>query len=371
MKILTTGAFRLFFPVAGLFAALAVTLWLWNWSASGAGWLQDGLRWHRHEMLFGYLGLALGGFLLTAVPNWTGRATLTGARLSAIFGLWLIGRAGFAALPPGGLASLCVLAYPLVLAAYISREIWAGGNRRNLPIAAMVWLFTIANGLFLTGAEETAQRMGFALALVMIALVGGRITPAFSRNWLRAQGSPVEISGFDLVDKLALGVTVLAALCWVVLPDHPLGPVLSVLAATALTWRLIRWRADAVAREPLLLALHLGYAWVPISFALLAAAQVGLAAPVQALHGIGAGAVGGMTMIVMMRAILGHANRPLQGTAADLAQLALVHLGAMLRVLAPLAADPMLLIQLSGGLWGLGFAVFFLRYGRLALAPRL
>ncbi len=371
MGILLTGAYRLFFPAAGLFAALAIPIWLWLWSGGDPAWPVDGARWHRHEMLFGYLGLALGGFLLTAVPNWTGRPAVTGARLAGIFALWLLGRAGLALWPEGLPQTLGALAYPLVLAALTSHEIRAAGNRRNLPVAAMVWLFALADGLFLAGYQDFALRMGLALALVLIALVGGRITPAFGRNWLKARGRRAILPAFGPVDRVALAATVVAAVTWTAVPDHPITAAAAAIAAAALALRLIRWKFWAVAPEPLLLALHAGYAWVPLSLALLAAAGLGLVERAQVFHAIGAGAVGGMTLIVMMRAILGHANRPIRGTLVDVILLTAVHLGALLRVLAPLAADQSMPIHLSGGLWALGFALFFLHYGRLALMPRL
>ncbi|MBK0327600.1 NnrS family protein [Rhodobacteraceae bacterium F11138] len=371
MRILSTGAYRLFFPAAGLFAALTIPLWLWIWSGGWPAWPLDGLRWHQHEMLFGYLGLALGGFLLTAVPNWTSRPALAGCPLVALFLLWVVGRVGFAVLPDGAGQIVCVMLYPVILAVVVCRELWVAGNRRNLPIAGMVWLFVVADALFLAGFQDFALRLGFALSVVMTTLVGGRVTPAFARNWLKARGSGVGIPEFGVIDKLAMAAVGLAAIVWVGWPDHSLGIITAAIAAVLLLLRLLRWKFWAVASEPLLLALHAGYAWIVISLALLAAQNAGLVEPVQVLHAMGAGAVGGMTLIVMMRAILGHANRPIQGTAMDRVLLVCVHLGAALRVLAPATEAQALLIELSGVLWALGFALFFLRYGRIALLPRL
>lgn len=372
MRILVSGAYRLLFPAAGLFAALAVTMWLVLYSGNGAVLPLDGVRWHQHEMLFGYLGVALGGFLLTAIPNWTGRPAVVGLPLLAIFAAWLLGRVGFAVLPAGVVRTLLVLMFPFVLAAVASRDIWAGGNRRNMPVAIMVWVFAAADAVFLTGHEAFAQRMGFGLALVLISLVGGRITPAFSRNWLKGRGSEVTIPMFGWVDAVAMGTAAGAAIIWAVRPDAPVTGYVSLIAAVALMLRLVRWHTAAVVSEPLLWALHLAYAWLPVSFALLGASILGSeTSHVQVVHAIGAGAVGGMTLIVMMRAILGHANRPIAGDGIDVAIIVAVHLGAAVRVAAPLAANETAMVYLSGTLWSLGFAMFFLRYGRIALLPRL
>ncbi|MFD3189760.1 NnrS family protein [Sedimentitalea sp. HM32M-2] len=371
MHILITGAYRLFFPVAGLFAALVIPIWLLLYSGVDLALPADGLRWHRHEMLFGYLSLALGGFLLTAIPNWTGRAALRGAPLVGLLALWLAGRAGLALMPAGALQAALALGFPVALAALASREIWAGGNRRNLPVAALVWLFAGADALFLAGHEALAQRAGFGLALILITLVGGRVTPAFSRNWLKARGHTPGIPVFGRFDAVAMGAAIAAVLGWIVLPDQLVTGGLALLAAVLLALRLARWKAWSVAAEPLLLALHMGYAWLPVSFALIAAQTLGSGVDeIQVAHAVGAGAVGGMTMIVMIRAVLGHANRPIAGNGLDVAILGAVHLGAALRVIAPVFGDPMLPIHLSGAIWALGFAGFFLRYGRIALLPR-
>ncbi len=372
MRNLTLGAYRLFFPAAGLFAALGIAIWLLVFSGRDLPFLQDGLSWHRHEMLFGYLGLALGGFLLTAIPNWTGRPAMAGAPLLALFGLWLIGRVGMVILPPGAAQAALVVMFPVSLAVLVSREILLAGNRRNLPIVAILWMFVVAEGLFLLGEQAIAQRLGFSLALILITLIGGRVTPAFSRNWLTKNKRAEQIPGFGRVDAVATVLAILAVVAWVWLPGTQVTGVLALLAAGSVGMRLLRWKVWAVADEVLLVALHGGYFWVVVSLFLLGlSALTGVVQPVQVMHAIGAGAVGSMTLIVMMRAILGHANRPIEGNVLDVAILSAVHLGALIRVIAPWADSMGLLVQVSGMIWAAGFALFFLRYGRISLMPRL
>ena len=372
MRILLTGAYRLFFPAAGLFAALAIPLWLMLYMGVDFSLPEDSFRWHQHEMLFGYLGAALAGFLLTAIPNWTGRPALKGVPLLMLFLLWLIGRIGFITLPDSMGQTIMTLLFPVALAAIATREIWLGGNRRNLPVAGIVWLIAAADALFLLGEIAIAERMGFGLAVVLITLVGGRVTPAFARNWLRAKGRNTIIPAFGPIDKAAMITTIGAAASWVVLPDNAITGALALVSAAFLLIRLIRWKGWTVAGEPLLISMHLAYLWLPVSMLLLGTMILGEAViQVQVVHAIGAGAVGSMTLIVMMRAMLGHAKQPIVGGKMDIAILGSVHIGAALRVMAPMMSEFTPLLHISGTLWALGFFLFFLRYGRIAIMARL
>ncbi len=364
--ILLTGAYRLFFPAAGLMAALAVPFWLVLYSGADISGPEDAKLWHMHEMLFGYLGAALTGFLLTALPNWTGRRALTGLPLLGLFGLWLMGRVVMLLWPEG---ALLALVFPIVLAGIVTFEIIAGSNRRNLPMAAMVWLITAAQAVMLMGDVYTGARLGFAVALMMITLIGGRVTPAFSRNWLKAQGRADHVADFGPVDMAALLSAALALLAWAILGVGMAPGALALMASGILGLRLIRWNAPAVRDEPLLLAMHAGYAWVVVSLLLLGLQGLtGLITQAQVFHAMGAGAVGTMTLIIMIRAALGHSGRKIKAAKSDCLLLLMVHGAALLRVIAGGVEAPALL-HLSGTLWALGFGLFALRYLRVALKP--
>ncbi len=366
--ILLSGAYRLFFPAAGLMAALAVPLWLAIYSGADIPVPEDAQLWHMHEMLFGYLGAALAGFLLTALPNWTGRRAITGLPLLGLMGLWLLGRVVMLLWPAGALLALL---FPMALALIATVEIVAGGNRRNLPMAGMVWLIAAAQAVFLLGDTMFGTRMGFAIALMMITLIGGRVTPAFSRNWLIAQGRKDVVAGFGVVDKAALSCTALALLAWVIFDVRPATGAVALLASGVLGLRLIRWHARAVMAEPLLLAMHAGYGWVVISLFLLGVqGMTGWVTQAQVFHAMGAGAVGTMTLIVMIRALLGHSGQAIKAGKSDVVILLSVHAAALIRVIAG-GMDMAWLLHLSGTLWSLGFSLFVLRYLRVALMPRI
>ena len=90
--ILSYG-FRPFFLGAALWATFAMLLWIMMLTGTIPLPLAfDPISWHAPEFLFGYLGAVIGGFLLTSVPNWTGRLPIVGWPLGALVALWLTGR---------------------------------------------------------------------------------------------------------------------------------------------------------------------------------------------------------------------------------------------------------------------------------------
>jgi uncharacterized protein involved in response to NO len=373
--------FRPFFLGAGVWAAVAMTLWVPM--LSGGLTLPtafDPVSWHAHEFLFGYLAAVIAGFLLTAVPNWTGRLPIVGWPLGALFALWLIGRAAVAAslyLPPLGVA-LADLAMPVALAAVIGREIVAGRNWRNLVVLAMLGVLIIGNALFHVEAargDYAAQgyglRVGLGAVIMMIAVIGGRIVPSFTRNWLIRQGKgrlPVPpMQGFD---KVALLVLLLALLIWVVLPDHLLTGALLLLAGALHLVRLARWAGDRTLAEPLVAVLHLGYAFLPLGALALGAESLapGIFGMAAAQHLWMGGAAGLMTLAVMTRATLGHTGQALTagpGTVGIYAALVAAVLARLAAGLWPTEAS--VLHMVAGTAWIAAFAGFALIYGRLLL----
>ncbi len=381
--ILFSAGFRPFFLLAAVWAALALPLWLLVY----AGWLAlpsalPPTNWHMHEMVFGYGGATVAGFLLTAIPNWTGRMPLQGRPLMILAALWALGRlavlfsAGIGAAP----AALLDLVFPLLFACAVGREILAGRNWRNLPMLLAAALLFAGNLLVhleavgATGATAAlGDRLGLATLLMLMAIVGGRIVPSFTRNWLAKERNdvppPAALGPFDLA---ALIVTALALLAWTAAPEARATAWAELAAGLALGLRLLRWRGIATRREPLVWILHLGYGWLALGFLLLAADGFFPLLPrTTALHALTVGAIGTMTLAVMTRASLGHTGRPLLAGPGTRAIYLLITAAALLRLAAPLGgAQYMSLLALAGLAWTSAFALFALLYaGPLAL-PR-
>ncbi len=365
--------FRPFFLGAGLFAAIAIPLWLSKMQSPGPF---DALAWHSHEMVFGYISAVLTGFLLTAIPNWTGRLPVTGWPLAALFALWIAGRLAPLAAPSIGTPALAVEAsFLVVLAALAWREVLAGNSRRNIPICILVSLFALANILFYLEAglglePGTAIRAALATIAMLIALVGGRITPSFTRNWLVKRAATVLPAPFGRFDIACLIVTAVAMILWAAQPNAALTAIALWIAAVLQFLRLARWQGWQTASEPLLLVLHVAYFWLPVSLSLLAfnTGDFGLYTPASGVHALTAGLIGMMTVAVMTRAILGHTGRDITAGPGTSAIFVLLFLGAALRVAAPtLPLDLTAALGVAGILWAAGFLLFAVIYGRLLI----
>jgi hypothetical protein len=208
--------FRPFFLGGAAWAATAMVIWI---GILAGWWLVAGdygaVAWHAHEFLFGYIGAVMTGFLLTVVPNWTGRLPVRGRPLLALFLLWLVGRAALVfsdtigVIPAATVDSL----FLLTLAAVALREVIAGRNWRNLKVVGIIGLLAATNILFhaeviATGVADYAARAATALVLILIMLIGGRIIPSFTRNWLVKQGVarlPVPFGRFDATSIVVAG----------------------------------------------------------------------------------------------------------------------------------------------------------------------
>ena len=381
LRTFLSCGFRPFFLAAAGWSAIAITLWI----ATLTSGLRlptrfDPLSWHIHEMLFGFVLAAVAGFLLTAIPNWTGRSPVSGALLGSLVGLWLLARIDAIAcqwIAPW-LAIAIDIAFPLALAAVIAREIIAARNRRNYPLIAPVDVLGAANLLMDLSLEgygalgSYGWRLALAAILILVSVIGGRIVPAFTSNWLVNRRKDGLSSPTGVTDRASLGVLHAALMIWVFLPaGRPTGFALLVGAGLNL-WRLLRWRGIATRAEPLLLILHMGYGWLVLGVAALGVANLDTAFPLSAaIHALTTGAIGTMILAVMTRVTRGHTGRELTADIATRVIYGLVILAAAVRVAAALDGDARALLLGSAALWIGAFGLFVVRYGPLALRPRV
>lgn len=356
-----------------------MVLWIATWVGIWPGFAtKSPLDQHVHALIFGYGSAVLAGFLLTAIPNWTGRAPIAGWPLAGLFAVWIAARiADLGALPKVETAALNV-GFLLLLCAIALRELLAAGNKRNLPIAGAIAILAAAAFLFhqdmARGHSAThgmGARLGLSVLIVMICLVGGRIIPAFSGNWLKARGATRLPVAFNTGDAVVLAGTVAGLVAWCLAPASPMSAATLLALSFAHLWRLFRWAGLATLPEPLLIALHIAYGFVPIGFFLTGASVIWpLISPAAGLHALGAGAIGTMTLTVMIRASLGHSGqKPLAGKL-ETAMVACVILAAVLRIIAALTFGGIGLMNLSAGLWIAAFALFIARFGPLAFQQR-
>ena len=371
--------FRPFFLFGAIYAGAMIPLWLAAFvghvSLPTAFAPRD---WHVHEMLFGYVAAVIGGFLLTAVPNWTGRLPIQGTALQMLFATWFAGRlattfSGFL----GWQTALAIDAgFLVLLAAAAAREIVAGRKWNNLKVVGIVSLLALVNVSFhleahFSDAAEYSTRAGIALVVTLVCVIGGRIVPSFTRNWLarREPGRlPVPFGRFDAI-TLVTGVCAMAA--WTVNPmGQPLAAALGIAGVLHFI-RLARWAGYRTLSDRLVLILHLAYAFVPVGFFLAALAATDIVAPGAGVHAWTGGAIGTMTIAVMTRASLGHTGQALAASVATQAVYASIVVAAVARVCAVL--DPtyaLPLLTVSGLAWTLAFLGFALTYAPLLCRAR-
>jgi len=374
--------FRPFFLASGLSAVIVVPAWLLMLSQGSMplGTLPPQL-WHAHELFFGFVGAALAGFLLTAVPSWTGAKGFGGRPLAAVAAAWLLGRLAFALagwLPFWALAAAELAFLPgvaLLLAPPLVRS-----RNRNTPLLLVLALLWITDAAFLAGLARAdpllasgSLRIAIDLMLVVLTLIGGRIVPSFTANALRRRGKAPEIRSFAWLERavMALMIAVVVVDLW--RPDGAVAGWLAALVAIAQGARLSGWRSLRTRGEAILWVLHAGYAWLPIGFALKALSLLaGAGWAAHWVHALTMGAFGTMILAVMTRAALGHTGRELTVGRAIAAAYVLLTLGVAVRVFAPALWPSHYLWTLvaSGVLWTAAFAIYLVIYTPILVLPR-
>lgn len=375
-------AFRPMFLAAGSWAIIAIALWL----SMFFGYVQlptrfDAMSWHIHEMLFGFVMAAVAGFLLTAIPNWTGRLPVRGHRLAMLAGLWVVGRISclISADLPAWLAVTADLSFPAMLLFVAAREIVAGRNWRNLMTTAPLAVFLIADLLMhLEALNEPVPsglgwRLGIAAPIVLIGVIGGRITPSFTRNWLSKRQSPRLPTPANRFDTVCVAILALAFIFWAFMPEHHITGALLVVAGLLNALRLSRWAGWRTRPEKLLLILHIGYGWVAFGTALLGLSVFGVGVPApSAIHALTAGAIAVMILAVMPRVTLGHTGRDLIAHRATVVIFVLINAAAIVRVCASWHTELMtIMLLVAGACWIAAFGVFELVYGPMLLTRRV
>jgi uncharacterized protein involved in response to NO len=354
--------FRPFYLLAGAYAAIGVPLWALQYAGVLPG---AGMLWHAHEMLFGYAFAVIAGFLLTAVRNWTGLPTPTGAALAGIAALWLAARL----LAPFSLPAAAAIGalFALSLAWGIGRPLLASGNRRNFFLVALV-LAMGAGGAAFQAWPRAGMAVGMDVVLFVMAVIAGRVLPMFTNNAVPGAGARrdarLELAALASLPVLfaleGLGLDFAAAA--------------AALAAAALHGaRLALWAPHRTLHKPILWILHLSYGWIVVHLALRGLAGFGLIPAVLATHALTVGAIGGLTLGMMTRTARGHTGRTLDTGRAEVAAYLLIQAAALARVVVPLAlpAAYFAATLVSAVLWSAAFAFFVVAYFPILTRSRI
>jgi uncharacterized protein involved in response to NO len=377
--------FRPFFLLAALQAAIAIALWVpWFLGLVAVPCLLPPVAWHSHSLLFGYVPAVVAGFLLTAVPNWTGRLPVAGRPLAGLFSLWLAGQVATIESEHLGalMTALVALSFLCALTAVVGREIVTARNWRNVPVLFILVVLLVAQALFhwevdRFGRPDISQRLAIGATVTLIALIGGRIVPSFTTNWIKRANPGRLPQPPGRLDAVALAAGIAAVAAWITsvriaVPGWLCGGLL-VLAGLLHLARQARWVPERTWREPLVAILHVGYLFVGVGFLLAGLAELsgGRVAASAGIHAWTAGAIGTMTLAVMTRASLGHTGRPLTAGPATAAVYVAVVLAAVLRIASALAPEySVALIPAAGIAWVAAFLGFAAAYGPMLAAPR-
>jgi uncharacterized protein involved in response to NO len=376
---LLSYGFRPFFLGGAIYAALAVLVWLPLFSGriefASVFIPRD---WHVHEMLYGFVPAIVTGFLLTAIPNWTGRLPLQGLPLLALFATWVAGRAAILMSSSiGWIATMAIdVAFLVLVAAAAAREIVTGSNWRNLKLVAVVSLLAVGNLIFhleahFNGRADCAIRLGIGTMVLLISLVGGRVVPSFTRNWLARQTPGRLPRPFERFDAITIAVSAVALVLWIAMPFERATGFALIFAGLMQLVRLTRWAGERTVGDRLVLVLHVGYAFVPLGFFLVGGAALGMVPSGAGIHAWTGGAVAVMMLAVMTRASLGHTGRGLIASAGTQAVYAAAIVAALTRICAAMHQEwADLLLSISAAAWTGAFLGFAALYGPMLCSGR-
>lgn len=379
--------FRPFYLLAAILALLFVPLWL---ATLLAQWpiapVFPAVIWHGHEMVFGFAVAVVVGFLLTAMPKWTGQETPTGWPLGLFTALWLGARLSLL-FGPDWLAAVLDLSFLPVVAALLTRLLYRSRNRRNYFVPVL--LMGLAGANFLVHAASNpalawfpaqwpnlrvfvSPMIGLHLAVALIStlttVIAGRIVPSFTANAMKVQPWRDE-----RLDRIAITFSTLALIAWAMEFSAVLVAGFAVIAAGLQIVRCAGWRPLSTLRSPLLWILHISHAWIIVALLLLAVQPLWPAAGLVVLHVLTVGVIGGLILGMITRTALGHTGRMLVAGRFELIAYVLLHIAVLARVV-PLLVWPANYLQglwLAGGAWALAFALYLWRYAPMLLKPRV
>ncbi|AKV95621.1 uncharacterized protein involved in response to NO [Marinobacter sp. DSM 26671] len=366
--------FRIFFLSMTVLALAVIPLWVMQ--VNGVISLplaMPGLFWHQHEMLFGFLSAAIAGFLLTAVCVWTQTERTHGFRLVLLWGVWLAGRvllATGADLPFWLVLGVNLAFLPLVMVD-AGWRIWHARQKRQLMIMVVLGLLWLMQIGFVTRLDMAFSYGALIMAMALISIVGGRITPAFSTGWLRQRGldsnAVKTIPALDMATVFSL-ILLMASL---VTGWQTVTGLLALLSGGLMLVRLAGWKGWLVRQEPLLWILHLSILWVPVALFLLAGTLFAGWPSNAWSHAAGTGAVACLILGVISRVALGHSGRPLVLPKGMVFAFVAIHLAALVRVLTAFEIIPWHPgIGGSALLWLVAFGIFLYRYTTILASPR-
>ncbi len=375
---LFASGFRPFFLLAASFAVVQLMIWVGIYvSGANLATYYRGTVWHGHEMIFGYATAVIAGFLLTAVPNWTGIATPQGKPLAALATLWVAGRVMpfFSDSSPHWFIAVVDIAFLPLLTAVLAIPLLKTRQRQNFVFLVLLSVLAVANAAVhldtlgsTPGLATTGLGLAVNLIVLLIAIIGGRVIPFFAERAIPG----LSAKRWRAVEAFAFGTLVLLTAAQLVYPHPLLIGGLSALAFASHAVRLSGWYTNQIWKSPILWILYLGYGWLVLGLALKALAALGTVSALFALHTFTVGGAGVLTLGMMARVALGHTGRAMKAAKPMVVAFVLINLAAFTRVVIPIAFPGWYLdlISASAVLWMLAFSIFTYVYAPILVSPR-
>jgi len=381
MKTILSIGFRLFFLGASLHAFFLMLIWggvlflgfnidLDNLSIS---------QWHAHELIFGYAGAVIAGFLLTAVTNWTHEETLTGKPLLVLFSIWFLARLIWFIAPHLQLiCGLLDLLFLFIILITIARPIIKTKQWPQLVITIKLLIIIIANGIFYAGSLGILSHgtyygiyIGLIIEIALILTITRRIFPTFSQLGL---GLKEPLPSPPWIDQASLILSLVWMIMFLYNSESSITAVLAFMFFITLSIRLWYWYKPALWDVPLLWSLYLGLACIAIGFALLSVSYFLPSFHYFGIHALAYGGIGLITFSMMARVSFGHTGRNVRAQNSKLAiALVIFSTGIVFRVLMPLFLPQYLDWWLMSAqfFWTLGFGAFLVIFIPILIRPSL
>ncbi len=380
---LWASAFRPFYLLGALYLPLLVTLWA---SALLGGWPSPSPAmplwlWHGHEMIFGFSIAIIAGIVLTALPSWAGTDEIHGRGLALLAALWLAGRIAFLALP-GLSAQLVALADLLLLPTLfllVAPGLLRASNPLYLLLLPILAALFCANLVFHAGVlsadyrlAATGLRAAVYTIVVLYVLKGGVLTPIFTGNALREKGRGDQAPFRMELDVAAVAVVILLATLDLAHAPAPWTGTAALACLAIHTWRVARWKGWRLPDVPLVLVMHLGFAWLLAAFALKAASAFTGVVPESAwVHAFTLGSLGMMMLGLMTRVSLRHTGRPLGLPPPMLIACTLVFAAALVRLAVTFHHPGHWAVMIAATMWTAAFVIYLFLFGAILLRPSL
>ncbi|PHR60176.1 MAG: NnrS family protein [Robiginitomaculum sp.] len=368
--------FRPFFILAALQSVFMLVLW----AAQNAGYMPsaylilNATSWHSHEMIYGFSIAVIAGFLLTAIANWTNTPPIQRAHLAGLCALWIAGRIvmNFDLGLSSALIFIISLSFIPIFALSLARPLFATHNKRNFIFLGLLGVLWSAQICILVFDIYEANYVALMMIIIMCSLIGGRIIPLFTVNALRQKGLDLHPKPQMKRDMLALVSIILTTICLVVFPQSILLAFFAFTSALIHIIRMKNYHSLKTLSEPMLWILHIGYVWIIIGLILLGLSALNFANLSIAIHAFSAGAIGSLTLGMMVRVSLGHTGRKLHATKFTSASFVLMQIAIIFRVFGAWIMPDYTAawIGLSAILWALCFVIFLYVYAPMLFAAR-